>query len=357
MRDDFSQSLKRKLAERVAWRCSFPGCNNTTIGPSSENNEDSINLGEAAHIYAASENGPRFNPAMSQDERKSIENAIWLCRQHARLIDIDYTNYSASTLVQWKKIAENKAYNNLKDCNHELESLETLVSLGNGIIFTGIWKSVNGNNWTFRVGDFIVGSINDLKEFSVKPFDDFILVESQGDGRKLVNSFRWALVEDEYEIVVSVKDKALRIDPNTVGGDIALGKDGDLLIENGGFKMVSGIERAKQTVLLTLSTRPGDIRYAPMSGSFFSKYYELYRGNIALLNKMLKLELIRLISIPTEFNGNVKPDLNFINRVIDVEVRDLSLEKGMLPISFKLEWGNGSYWEGILNIFIRGKHS
>ena len=49
-----------------------------TVGPKA-NMGSSVSVGEAAHIYAASEGGPRFNPGMSEVERRSIENGIWLC--------------------------------------------------------------------------------------------------------------------------------------------------------------------------------------------------------------------------------------------------------------------------------------
>ena len=53
-RDDFTPSTKKVMAERVAWRCSFPSCGVITIGPKMGDSSKSINLSEAAHIHAAS---------------------------------------------------------------------------------------------------------------------------------------------------------------------------------------------------------------------------------------------------------------------------------------------------------------
>ncbi len=139
MRDNFTSQVKRKLADRVAWKCSFPGCGIITVGPGHENSESTLNLGEAAHIHAASKNGPRYNPEMSVNERKSIDNGIWMCRAHAKIIDGDYTIYSASTIKQWKTLAEKRTYQQLKELTKESTDIPlTLISIGSSIIFEGL---------------------------------------------------------------------------------------------------------------------------------------------------------------------------------------------------------------------------
>ncbi len=165
MRDKFSNSTRRKLAERVAWRCSFPGCGRITIGPCPDTESGVTMVGEAAHITAAASGGPRFDPSMSQEDRWSILNGIWMCRHHARLIDADYTNYSSDTLRQWKVISEQKTYSELKKFAHKVDLPNTLVQVGLDIIFEGIWKAVVDQEWTFVVKDFLYGSIDELREF------------------------------------------------------------------------------------------------------------------------------------------------------------------------------------------------
>ena len=122
-------------------------------------------VGEAAHITAAASGGPRFDPSMSQEDRWSILNGIWMCRHHARLIDADYTNYSSDTLRQWKVISEQKTYSELKKFAHKVDLPNTLVQVGLDIIFEGIWKAVVDQEWTFVVKDFLYGSIDELREF------------------------------------------------------------------------------------------------------------------------------------------------------------------------------------------------
>lgn len=104
-RDDFSSGTKDKLARRVGFRCSNPDCTNFTSGPHSDPNK-SINLGIAAHICAAAEGGPRYDSNMTPEQRRSIDNGIWLCCFCAYLIDKDTSAYPKERLHQWKSIAE-----------------------------------------------------------------------------------------------------------------------------------------------------------------------------------------------------------------------------------------------------------
>lgn len=59
-RDDFSQKTIDRLCERVGGKCSNPNCRRETKGPHS-NPQKRVSIGEAAHITAAAEGGPRYN--------------------------------------------------------------------------------------------------------------------------------------------------------------------------------------------------------------------------------------------------------------------------------------------------------
>lgn len=109
-RDDFTESTKRLIGNRVGWKCSYLGCEQDTVGPSSSDISKNINNGVAAHICAAAKGGPRYDASMTPEERKSFDNGIWMCRNHAALIDSDHEKYSVEMLKKWKKIAEDNAY-------------------------------------------------------------------------------------------------------------------------------------------------------------------------------------------------------------------------------------------------------
>lgn len=74
-RDDFTKTTKDVLSKRVGGRCSNPECNVPTSGPHSDP-EKHISIGIAAHITAASQNGPRYDPKLSSAQRSSIDNGI-----------------------------------------------------------------------------------------------------------------------------------------------------------------------------------------------------------------------------------------------------------------------------------------
>jgi len=89
VRDNFDENTKEILARRVGHRCSNPNCRKLTSGPQTDETK-AVNIGVAAHITAASEGGPRYDNLMSTEERKSIENGVWLCQNCAKLIDKAY---------------------------------------------------------------------------------------------------------------------------------------------------------------------------------------------------------------------------------------------------------------------------
>lgn len=62
-----------------------------------------VSIGVAAHICAASPGGPRYDPDQTAEERSSQENGIWLCQDHAHVIDVDPETHSAAKLSLWKR--------------------------------------------------------------------------------------------------------------------------------------------------------------------------------------------------------------------------------------------------------------
>lgn len=113
MRDDFPVTAKELLAKRVAYRCSNPGCRQVTSGPQ-EDPTKVINVGVAAHITAASADGPRYDVSLTPDERRSAENGIWLCQKCAKLVDNDPVRYTTRVLHGWKRSTEAAAARELE---------------------------------------------------------------------------------------------------------------------------------------------------------------------------------------------------------------------------------------------------
>ncbi|HID98802.1 MAG TPA: hypothetical protein EYP59_00725 [Thiotrichaceae bacterium] len=130
-RDEFPQKVKEILRARVANRCSYPHCRVPTTGPTTL--PDKVNnIGKAAHICAAAKGGPRYDPTMTKQQRKSIDNAIWLCSNCSTIIDNDETVYTVELLKKWKHKAEDRANkeigNKLPDNNETINTLTTAFS-------------------------------------------------------------------------------------------------------------------------------------------------------------------------------------------------------------------------------------
>src|SRR5437764_136504 len=108
VRDNFTIEVKRSVADRVNHLCSNPACRVPTSGPQVDPSK-ALNLGVAAHITAASPNGPRFNRELTPEQRKHADNAIWLCQNCGKLVDNDPDGFTEEEIRHWKQNAENEA--------------------------------------------------------------------------------------------------------------------------------------------------------------------------------------------------------------------------------------------------------
>lgn len=107
-RAEFPRPVTRTVARRAAYRCSFPDCDHITTGPG-DSEDQSVTTGVAAHIYSARDDGPRGSGGLSFEQRQSIDNAIWLCSEHAARIDKNNgIGFPAPMLKAYKRMQEEK---------------------------------------------------------------------------------------------------------------------------------------------------------------------------------------------------------------------------------------------------------
>lgn len=143
-RDNFSTKVIEKIRGRVANRCSNPQCRVPTTGPSEDDPEKVNIIGIAAHIYAASAGGPRYDANMTSRERRSIDNGIWLCSNCSIDIDKDQALYTPAVLKQWKieaeKLAREEMGNKLPGKN---DATNMLASALTGLPTTFIPQAIN----------------------------------------------------------------------------------------------------------------------------------------------------------------------------------------------------------------------
>jgi hypothetical protein len=97
-RDRFTRATIEALADRAGNRCSNPKCREPTSGPCTDPTK-AINIGMAAHITAASEGGPRYDPSLTSKRRGHPDNGTWLCQNCAKLIDNDPERYLESDAI------------------------------------------------------------------------------------------------------------------------------------------------------------------------------------------------------------------------------------------------------------------
>lgn len=109
---DFKSPVKALLARRVGYLCSNPKCQKPTIGPKM-GAQGYVSVGVASHIRAASPGGPRYDERQTPEERSGFDNGIWLCADHAHIIDHDEKEFTVEVLREWKHTAEERAFQQL----------------------------------------------------------------------------------------------------------------------------------------------------------------------------------------------------------------------------------------------------
>lgn len=183
---DFSEATIQVVAKRVAYLCSRASCRRPTIGPHSNEIKSTL-VGEAAHICAASPGGPRYDPSMSDEQRRSPNNGIWLCATCATEIDKDSARFPVSLLRKWKEEAESEALNLLENPdyrNHKKHKDQLAAFL---VEAQQLRKRLNEdplpiqdhNEWVQRVSEYLSEHFG--KAYEVR-FGDFSGMTFYGDG-------------------------------------------------------------------------------------------------------------------------------------------------------------------------------
>jgi hypothetical protein len=104
--------------------CSVPTCRKLTIGPSDDRVGRVTNIGVAAHITAAADDGPRYDVNLSSEDRKSESNGIWTCQNHGKSIDDNPSVNTVSELQRWKSQHEEWILSKLV---HGIEGMESAI--------------------------------------------------------------------------------------------------------------------------------------------------------------------------------------------------------------------------------------
>lgn len=91
----------RELFLKSGNECAFPGCHHKLIS------SDGIFLGQICHIEAAKGGGERFNPNLTNEQRRAFSNLLLLCHAHHKVTD-DISKYTVERLKEIKTQHEAK---------------------------------------------------------------------------------------------------------------------------------------------------------------------------------------------------------------------------------------------------------
>ncbi|QKK27039.1 AAA family ATPase (plasmid) [Rhizobium hidalgonense] len=130
-RDEFTPATVRRLALRAGYMCAKPDCKQLTVGPSEDRKSRVTMVGVAAHITAASAEGPRYDADLSPIDRASEANGVWMCQTHGKLIDDTESRYTVAELRRWKKQHEEWVFARVASAGSALKHGLTSVSIEN----------------------------------------------------------------------------------------------------------------------------------------------------------------------------------------------------------------------------------
>ncbi|UIK20653.1 hypothetical protein [Rhizobium leguminosarum] len=359
-RDNFSPAVKKAVAMRAGWQCSFAGCQQKTVGPSEESSGAFAIVGDAAHICAAAP-GPgsrRYDAAMSPEERSGIGNAIWLCPTHARLIDRDKATYTTDALRAMKAARE-------KACGEEIRGGAGtlpgagLVAIGPDIVCAGEIAQVTAGSWTLHLNHFVTGDRHALIGFiggfaECAPEERYVLSNELGDGRVLSEAPTLTMQAGVHILTCPVALTAPRIDAQKLGSSPALDpKTNDLFLDGGSIAWVSGVDYLPQKIQSLLSMQRGENVFAVISGVRFFEYFEAFGGTL-WLSQLLTLDVIRQAAIPAvdrTMSAQATP-LQCVTRVRSVELLSESPENNRLPLRIDLDVQGVGRWQRELSIYL-----
>jgi hypothetical protein len=355
-RDEFSKPTKNAIALRASYRCSL--CGGATVGPSDESPEATASIGEAAHIAAAAPGGRRYDASMSAEERSSIENAIWLCADHARLIDRDAATYTVNVLLKMKGEHENKCALALRDRSTTSARLGDFFTVGPDIVCVGDLVSVETSRWAFQIQHFLIGEITKLAQFidrfqSPPTADHCVLSNSLGDGRMLTAAPSLTRSEGGFVVHCHVDHGFARINGTDLPTDLALNENNDIFNANGDIATVSGLEALPQKIRNCLSIPRGGMWYHPEFGTKIADYFNAFRSS-PWLERLLKLEAIRQASI-TNWDRVLQrayTPLLCVERVHDLQILNEEPIQGRLPIRLTLDVKGFGRWQHDVDIFL-----
>lgn len=264
---------------------------------------------------------------MTPEERCGIGNAMWLCSDHAKLIDRDEVTYLADRLHAMKReheVACARAVRTGTGANLPAG----LLALGPDVVCTGELTQIGAASWTLRLGHFLIGDLHRIIAFidgfaQAAPETRYALSNELGDGLVLTAAPTLAKQLDGYSVDCPIAPATSRVDAQKIGSGFARHPETDdwYANEQGDLARVSGVDYLPQRLHEVLSMQRGESLFSPTFGMRFFEYFETYRGT-PWLDLLFKLDIIRQAAIPLADSvmRQTYAPLQCVTRVRNVEV-------------------------------------
>ncbi len=316
-------------------------------------------IGKAAHICGAAPGSRRYDASMMPEERAHIDNAIWLCADHADLIDRDEVTYSVETLRAMKSDHEASIWQAVRSrTTHDLGV--GLLAIGPDVICTGDIQSISAASWTLRLKHFVAGDVHELVSFidgfaMTEPDDRYLLSNELGDGRVLSQAPSLAKQHDGDSLLCPVAPSFPRVDVQDLGSSFALHPEtGDWYADGtGGLARVSGLEYLPQKVRSLLSLQRSESVFNPNFGMRFFEYFETFKGSpwLALL---LKLDVVRQAAIPytDSMSSRQYTPLRCVTRVHSLQLLSETPKDNRLPVRVDFAVQGFGRWQRDLSVYM-----
>jgi hypothetical protein len=363
-RDEFSESTKRAVAARAGWHCSFRGCTKSTVGPSEEAPDAITMIGKAAHISAAAP-GPgarRHLSTISPEQRKNIDNAIWLCPDHADLVDKDEVTYSIEILKEMKREHETTQAMLLR--TGAARDLGTgLLAVGPDIVCMGDIENLSETSWTLRLKHYVRGDVHQLASYisgfaKVSGEDRYVISNEFGDGRVLTAAPSLTKKDGIYTLHCPIEPAFPRVNAQKIGSSFAMHPETNdwYLDKKGRIALVSGVDYLPQKIRSCLSLQRNESVFNPDYGMRFFEYFEEFKGS-PWLSSLMKLDLIRMAAIPysDKLLKQQHTPLLCVSRVRDFELLSEVVVDHRLPVRFDLDIEGLGEWKHETTIYMPTK--
>lgn len=358
-RDDFSAQTKRFVALRAGYRCSFTDCPQLTVGPSDDSPTSYTSIGEAAHISGASTGGPRYLSTMSPEERSSIDNAIWLCAKHARVIDRDTHTFTVEKLRAMKRVHEAAITHEIIGTPLRTRHFE-LIAIGPDAVCTGELLGVDSMAWSVRLRNFVCGDMHSLVDFIsgfnfLAPDEKYILLNELGDGRLLSSPPTLDRTEDGYVLQCLVHSSFPRINAQDLPREFAISPStNDQYAVNGRIAEVSGLAALPQRIRSCLSLLPGESPMHPRIGARLAEYFSAFQESPWLAH-LLKLEVVRHAAIPYDdpILKKTYTLLQCVERVHGIAALTDTPSRGWLPLRVDLDVAGVGRWASDIPVLVQ----